>query len=248
MIGEKMLSILVVGASGGIGGAMLTELGKRYPDSRRIGTWQNTSPATALSSPGHMSSDIEWEQLDATSDEAVSGLLERIGKLDWIVDASGYLHSASGKPEKSLRDVEPEFFIENMTKNVLPTLLLAKHSLANLKDSENSIFATLSAKVGSIEDNRLGGWTSYRCSKAALNMAVRNISIEWKRRNPRTCVVALHPGTTATNLSLPFQRNVPESQLFPVEKTANFLVDRLQELRPENTGRFLAFDGEVLPW
>lgn len=244
----EMLTILVVGASGGIGGAMLAELRRRYPESRLIGTWQSTPPTTVSSSMEHVSSDVEWEQLDATSDEAVSSLLERIGKLDWVLDASGYLHSASGQPEKSLRNVEPEFFIENMKRNVLPTLLLAKHSQTNMKRSGNTVFATLSAKVGSIEDNRLGGWTSYRCSKAALNMAIRNISIEWKRRNPLTCVVALHPGTTATNLSLPFQRNVPEAQLFSVEKTASFLVDRLQQLTPEHTGSFLAFDGEVLPW
>ena len=120
--------------------------------------------------------------------------------------------------------------------------------MAPLKRSPAGVFAAISAKVGSIEDNRLGGWYSYRCSKAALNMALKTLSIEWQRKCPAVCVVSLHPGTTDTALSKPFQSHVPAASLFSPEKTAGFLVDRLAALRAEDSGSFLAFDGEALPW
>jgi len=108
--------------------------------------------------------------------------------------------------------------------------------------------AVVSAKVGSIEDNRLGGWYSYRCSKAALNMAIKNISIEWRRRSPNVCVTSLHPGTTDTRLSAPFQRNVPDGKLFSCDHTAQCLVDVVSRLQLSDSGKFLAYNGEELPW
>lgn len=242
-----MEKVLVVGGSGGIGSAMVKEFRQRYPNAEIVATWFEHRPDS-----GHPSSagsnNIDWVQLDATCDTAMRQLALRVGPVDCVVDASGYLHSNDVLPEKSVAGIDPEFFLTNMKKNVLPTLFLAKHFQSNLRDDKMTVFATISAKVGSIGDNRLGGWTSYRCSKAALNMAVKNIAIEWKRRNPSTCVVALHPGTTATNLSKPFQRNVPDSQLFDADRTASFLLDRIESLRMQDSGTFVAFDGEVLPW
>lgn len=242
-----MLRVLVVGGSGGIGRALITEIHHRNGDARIVGTWFRNNPLSD-NSEDRASDRIEWIELNASDDEAVANLASRVGTVDWIIDASGYLHGDAGFPEKTIESLDTEFFLQNIRSNVFPTLLLAKHMQSNLNRKGSSVFATLSAKVGSIEDNRLGGWTSYRCSKAALNMAIKNISIEWTRRNPETCVVALHPGTTATDLSAPFQRNVPEHQLFTTRKTAGLLLDRLVNLKPADTGKFFAFDGEELPW
>jgi len=110
------------------------------------------------------------------------------------------------------------------------------------------VFATVSARVGSIEDNRLGGWFSYRASKAALNMCLKTLAIEWRRTLPNVAVAALHPGTTDTALSRPFQHNVPREQLFTPRQTANYLLNVLDGLEPAQSTQFLAFDGEWLPW
>ena len=144
-----------------------------------------------------------------------------------------------------------------MQVNCVPTLLLAKHAVPlfresrlnqKISDASTKIFATVSAKVGSIEDNRLGGWHSYRASKAALNMCLKNLSIEWQRQLPDVCVASLHPGTTDTPLSKPFQKNVPVNSLFDSSYTATRLIEILGSLSPEQTGGFWSWDGKQLPW
>jgi NAD(P)-dependent dehydrogenase (short-subunit alcohol dehydrogenase family) len=130
----------------------------------------------------------------------------------------------------------------------LPSLLLAKHLHGKFRHGRPAIFATVSAKVGSIEDNRLGGWVSYRASKAALNMCLKTLAIEWQRTLPNVAVTALHPGTTDTALSRPFQRNVPREQLFTPKRSVSGLLNVLDNLKPSQTGQFFAFDGERLAW
>ena len=132
--------------------------------------------------------------------------------------------------------------------NSIGAILLAKHIMSLLRHKEDSIFANISAKVGSIGDNRLGGWYGYRASKAALNMFVKTISIEYSRRCPKTIVVALHPGTTDTRLSQPFQKNVPPEKLFSVERTVTQLLSVMSGLDISNSGEFFSWDGQNLPW
>ena len=165
-----------------------------------------------------------------------------------MINAVGLLHDETHGPEKSIRSIDPDFFIKNMNVNALPTLLAAQAFSKLLKSAERGIFATISAKVGSIEDNGLGGWHSYRCSKAALNMALKNIAIEWQRSHKTLCVASLHPGTTDTSLSKPFQKNVPDGKLFSAEKTASYIIDTLEKLTPTETGKFWSWDGTELPW
>ena len=117
-----------------------------------------------------------------------------------------------------------------------------------LNHKKPNIFATISAKIGSIEDNRLGGWYGYRASKAALNMLLKTASIEYSRRSKQTAIVLLHPGTTDTRLSEPFQRGVPPEKLFPVEKTVGLLIDVLENVTIEDNGSFFSWDGSRLPW
>ena len=117
-----------------------------------------------------------------------------------------------------------------------------------LAHADRAVFASLSARVGSIEDNRLGGWYAYRASKAAQNMYTRTLAIEWARSRRNVICVALHPGTTDTDLSRPFQGNVPEGKLFGVERTVAQLLAVIDRLQPADTGQFLAWDGERIPW
>ncbi|MGL4501896.1 MAG: SDR family NAD(P)-dependent oxidoreductase, partial [Planktothrix sp.] len=132
--------------------------------------------------------------------------------------------------------------------NSIGAVLLAKHLLPLFQHNQRSIFATISAKVGSIGDNQLGGWYGYRASKAALNMLMRTVAIEYPRKGANAIVITLHPGTTDTRLSKPFQRNVPPEKLFPIEKTVSQLWTVLENLEETDTGEFFSWDGTRLPW
>lgn len=235
------LKILIIGANGGIGMALTKHLAKRGDTQQIYATYRQQQPQI-------VSSKLSWHQLDVTDEPQVEHLAADIGPLDWVINTVGLLHNQQFQPEKCLSNLDPDFFIQNMTTNVLPTLLLAKHLAKRLKRSHAAKFAVLSAKVGSIGDNHKGGWYSYRSSKAALNMVVKTLSIEWARTMPNGCVLALHPGTTDTPLSHPFQNWVPAQQLFSPDKTAQLLLERIDGATPEQSGQFVAYNGEVLPW
>lgn len=235
------MKVVVTGGSGGIGGAFVEALARRADVEHVIATWNRHAPAAKHP-------NVTWQQLDLTDESAVQAWAEQTGDVDWLINAAGMLHNSARGPEKSIRHIDPDFFMENMRTNALPTLLLAKHLHGRFRHGRPAVFATVSAKVGSIEDNRLGGWVSYRASKAALNMCLKTLAIEWQRTLPNVAVVALHPGTTDTALSKPFQNNVPTGQLFAPARTAGYLLDVLDGLTPAQSGQFLAFDGERLPW
>ena len=138
--------------------------------------------------------------------------------------------------------------LETFRINTIGPVLLAKHFLPLMRSGSKSVFVALSARVGSISDNRLGGWSSYRASKAALNMLLRTASIEHKRRHPESVIVALHPGTVDTRLSAPFQRGVPEGKLFTPAYSVERLLDVIDGLRPADTGGFFAWDGQPIEY
>ena len=250
--GAPGLVVAVVGASGGIGAALVEALARR-PDVATVHATRHRSPAGGARASvagfgGDGGAEVVTARLDATDEGAVEAWLGAIERLDWLINAVGMLHDAEHGPEKSIRQLDPAHFERSMAINALPTLLLAKHAERLLKRSERGAFATVSARVGSIADNGLGGWYSYRASKAALNMALKCLSIEWARSAKSVRVAALHPGTTDTALSEPFQQNVPAGKLFPPQKTARFLLERMDELHDGPSGRFLAYDGEEIPW
>ena len=165
-----------------------------------------------------------------------------------VIYCVGVLHNQNLSPEKSLRQINPENLIYSFQVNSIGAVLLAKHLMPLFNKTERSIFASISAKVGSIGDNRLGGWYGYRASKAALNMFLKTTAIEYNRRCPKTIVVALHPGTTDTRLFQPFQKNVPTGKLFPVEKTVHLLSQVISNLEQKDSGEFFSWDGSQLPW
>ena len=164
---------------------------------------------------------------------------------DLIIVATGLLHREGEGPEKSLREVDPEWMLENYRINAVGPVLVAKHFLPLMPRDRRTVFAVLSARVGSISDNKLGGWHSYRASKAALNMLICNLSIEWQRKNAQAVIVGLHPGTVATGLSAPFKGN-PATERFAPAKAADQLLRVLDGLNPEQSGQLFGFDGALI--
>jgi NAD(P)-dependent dehydrogenase (short-subunit alcohol dehydrogenase family) len=235
------VNIVITGGSGGIGRAFIAALARRVEVGSIIATCHRTPPENDQAK-------VTWQRLDLTEEHAVRDWAQSLGEIDWLINAAGILHTPAQGPEKTVRQLDPAFFMENIRINTLPTLLLAKYLHTRFRHGRPAIFATISARVGSIGDNRLGGWFSYRSSKAALNMGLKTLAIEWRRQLPNVAVVALHPGTTDTALSRPFQRNVPRDQLFTPGQTASYLLNVLDALTAAQSGRFLAFDGEQLPW
>ncbi|MGB1077439.1 MAG: SDR family NAD(P)-dependent oxidoreductase, partial [Bdellovibrionales bacterium] len=166
---------------------------------------------------------------------------------DLVILATGILHQgALVRPEKSLKDIDPICFADVFLANTIGPSLVMKYFLPHMNKERKSVFAVLSARVGSISDNQLGGWYSYRSSKAALNMMVKTASIEMARSNQNLCVVGLHPGTVDTDLSRPFQKNVSEEQLFSPEQSSRHLLDVIDGLSSEQTGQLFAWDGKEI--
>ena len=158
------------------------------------------------------------------------------------------LHAGSIQPEKSLTQIDPQAMLEVMQVNAVGPALVVKHFLPRMRRDARTVLAALSARVGSIADNRLGGWASYRASKAALNMLLKTAAIEQARRFPECIIVGLHPGTVDTGLSKPFQRRVPEGQLFTPEKSVTHLCRVIDGLSPTDSGRCFAWDGNAVDY
>jgi NAD(P)-dependent dehydrogenase (short-subunit alcohol dehydrogenase family) len=188
--------------------------------------------------------------VDVTMESQITGAVQALQdtSLRYVINCVGVLHDGEMQPEKSLRQIDSDQMLQYFQVNAVSAVLWAKHLQPVLKKSDQSVFASISAKVGSIGDNQLGGWYGYRASKAALNMLMRNVSIEYHRTCPQAIVVVLHPGTTDTNLSQPFQRNVPAEKLFAVDRTVSQLLGVIDQLSIEDSGEFFNWDGQKLPW
>lgn len=235
------MNILITGASGGIGSAFARALAERDSVQSVTATYHRNEPAWG-------DPKVNWVPLDVTDESAVARLAQDMGEIDWLINAAGLLHEGAHGPEKRVAQVDPEFVMQNFRVNTLPTLLLAKHMAPLMRHGRPALFATVSARLGSIGENALGGWYSYRASKAALNMVIRNLSIEMRRTHPQLTLASVHPGTTDTGLSKPFQRNVPADALFTPAYSVRCMLQVLEGLRPEDSGGFWSFDGEALPW
>ena len=247
------INALVVGASRGIGLEFVEQLLKNQNIHRIYGTYRQKKSASSLISLENSHQDrVRCLKMDITQEddisEAIKTISEEVKQLHLVVYCVGILHDGEFQPEKSLRQINSDNLLRYFQINSIGAILLAKHIMPLLRHKEASIFASISAKVGSIGDNRLGGWYGYRASKAALNMFIKTISIEYSRRCPKTIVVALHPGTTDTSLSQPFQKNVPPEKLFSTELTVSQLLSVMEGLDISNSGQFFSWDGSNLPW
>ena len=235
------MQILIIGGVGGIGAGMISEACLRYPDADLHATYH-------LHQPLQQDSNITWHQLNVVDEQEIKALAAQFTQLDLLINCVGVLHQDTQLPEKSISQFDPAFFSANININVLPSLLLAKYFQTALHQDAASHFVTVSAKVGSITDNQLGGWVSYRCSKSALNMALKTISIEWKRTHKNICVLSFHPGTTDTALSKPFQHRLPQGQLQTPAQTAQYFFQLLPTLSTADSGTFIDYAGNKLPW
>ncbi|WP_394251093.1 SDR family NAD(P)-dependent oxidoreductase [Vibrio profundi] len=235
------MKILIIGGNGGIGKALVKRAITSFPGAKIYATYRSTLPEEKRD-------NITWLKANASIDDDIRRLAEQIPKLDMLINVAGFLHDQENKPEKSVTEFTIESFNQNLNSNTLPTLLLAKYFSTHLKANEQTYFISLSARIGSIEDNKIGGWVSYRCSKAALNMAIKTISIEWKFKLPNCCVFAFHPGTTDTPLSQPFQRNISPEKIFTADYVSQRLLSIINEAQPSDSGKFYSFTGEELPW
>jgi NAD(P)-dependent dehydrogenase (short-subunit alcohol dehydrogenase family) len=221
---------------GGIGQALLAALPERAPHLR-------------LWSAGRSQGDLRVDLEDPDQLEAFGQRVARdLAPLRLVICAAGVLHGAGLQPEKRLAQVNAEGLRRSFAVNAWGPLLLAQAVEAALPREEPVHLASLSARVGSIGDNRLGGWYAYRAAKAAQNQLLRTLALEWRRRLPLACVTLLHPGTTATALSEPFRGSVAPSQLFTPERAAGHLLDVLETQTPATSGSFLAWDGQPIPW
>lgn len=235
------MKILIVGGSGGIGSALIRSCLDHYPECEIIATYNNR-PQT-IEHPR-----VQWKAVDITIEQDIQDLAEDVGALDLLINAVGFLHSESEKPEKTINHFSADFFYKNMRLNTLPSIFLAKHFFKALKSGHTTHFCVLSAKIGSLEDNKVGGWLSYRASKTALNMAMKTVAIEWKRKLPNCCLLLFHPGTTDTTLTEPFKRNIPEAQINPASYAADSLLALINSTTEEDSGKFMSHDGSEIAW
>ena len=224
---------VVVGASGGIGAALLAQLQGDAGFAQVLGLSRRSQPG-----------------LDLLDEASIAACAHAVAQtqlpLRLLIDATGSLHSEGMQPEKSWQQMDAAAMAQSFAINAMGPALLMKHFLPLLPREGKSVFATLSAKVGSIGDNRLGGWYSYRASKAALNQLVRTAAIELRRRQPQALCVALHPGTVATALSAPFAKAGLEVR--PPQEAAQRLLAVLEQLGAADSGGFFNHDGTPLPW
>jgi NAD(P)-dependent dehydrogenase (short-subunit alcohol dehydrogenase family) len=221
---------LVIGSSGTIGTAFVELLQDNPNCLGVVGVHRQSEPTI--------------NYFDSQSIEACANALLNEGPFQLIINTIGILHTDQWMPEKRLDDLNAEQLIELMQINAIGPALTIRY-FSQLLDPNGSIMVSLSAKVGSIEDNRLGGWYSYRSSKAALNMLIKTAAIEFARTKPNTALIALHPGTVNSRLSKPFRGQQIGR---PALDAAADMLRVIENLEPKDSGSFFSYSGETLPW
>ncbi len=235
-------NVAVIGSSGAIGNAV----SKILLDDESVDSVYNFSRSASpnISDKEHrIYIDIEIEQ-------SIKDAVEKIPpdiKFDLIFVATGILHNDKDVyPEKSIRDISADRFKKVLMINTVGPALVGKYFIPFLNKENKNVFAFLSARVGSISDNKLGGWYSYRASKTALNQIVKNFSIEIKRSNPNSIFIGLQPGTVKSNLSKPFEKNVQSENLFTPDYSAAKLLEVIDALTSDDSGKLYAWNGEEI--
>lgn len=237
------MKAMIVGSSGGIGAALSRQL-QDHPAVECLAACSRHNDEQMEAKVRYIRLDLEDEGTIAAAAEHVAGAFH---DLDLVIVATGILHNTDGlQPEKTWRTLEAANLERVFRINTIGPALIAKHFLPLLPRDRKSVFAALSARVGSISDNQIGGWHAYRASKAALNMLIQNFAIELKQRNPYAIAVSLHPGTIDTNLSKPFQANVPQGKLFSPDFVANRLLQVIDGLTTVDSGQLFAWNGDEI--
>jgi NAD(P)-dependent dehydrogenase (short-subunit alcohol dehydrogenase family) len=232
---------VIFGASGGIGAALVEAVvaSGRYERVWAGSRSGQTAPAGATPFT-----------FDLTDEASIAAAARQIGAdVTLAFVATGVLSNGPDfQPEKTYKAQDPAAYARAFAANATGPALIGKHFLPLLPRRERAVFAALSARVGSIGDNRLGGWHAYRASKAALNMILRNFAIELGRSHPQAVVAALHPGTVATDLSAPFTGSGEGRHLFTPQESAAHLLAVIDRLTPAESGQAFAWDGQLIPF
>jgi NAD(P)-dependent dehydrogenase (short-subunit alcohol dehydrogenase family) len=227
---------LVIGAGGGLGAALVQQL-SADAEHQVVALGRNTQPAIDYSDEASLQRAAEWVAEQCAAQHV---------DLRLLLVASGFLHGESGQPERSWSHLDADYLTHVFRINTIGPALVMKHFLPLLPKQGRCVAGFVSAKVGSIGDNALGGWYGYRASKAALNQLVKTASIELARRNAQAICVALHPGTVDTTLSQPFAKT--GLTVRPAAEAANDLLAVLAGLLPAQSGTLVDYRGQTLPW
>jgi len=250
----QAFSAVVQGASRGIGLALVAALLENDRVDQVIACARQPSSCEALAALAERhGARLHTQALDITIPDQVAALAQMLQSAGirphLVINVSGLLHQgADVMPEKRLEDIDFDAMQQVFAVNTLGPAMLCRHLLPLMAGEGKAAFLALSARVGSISDNRLGGWYAYRSSKAALNQVLKTASIEARRRYKNVLVAALHPGTTDTDLSRPFQANVPPDKLFTTAFVARRLLAVIDRLELEDSGGFFAWDGAKIPY
>lgn len=235
-------NVAVIGSSGAIGNS----ISKLLKSEISVESVYNFS-RSAISESSEKEKNI---YIDIENEDSIIESIKKIPKdikFDLIFVATGILHNDEDiYPEKSIKDISGNKLKKVLMVNTIGPALIGKYFIPFLNKNNKNVFAFLSARVGSISNNKIGGWYSYRASKSALNQIIKNFSIEIKRSNPNSIFVGLQPGTVKSNLSKPFQKNVNSNNLFSPDYSAKKLIDVINNLSIEDTGKLFAWDGEEI--
>lgn len=233
------MKVIIIGAGGAIGQALV----KKFESDPA-----NKVFAFARESSKQNNSNITGT-IDITSEDSIAIAAESIKtNVDLVLVTTGILHDETAQPEKNVRQISRTRFEHVFLINTIAPALIAKHFIPKLSTAHKSVFAALSARVGSISDNHMGGWYAYRSSKAALNMIIKNLAIETQRTNKMAIIAGLHPGTVDSPLSKPFQKNVAPEKLFTPEFSAAKLMKVIDQLTPKDSGLIFDWAGKRIPW
>lgn len=234
-------NIVIIGCSGALGKAFVSQLSNVYPDATIHGfSRQKQQP---------VGGNVAFYEMDFEQESGYQAAAELVGvdhPVDLILVTTGALHDETMMPEKTIRDTAMDQYHHMFQVNTLIPAMVMKHFIPKMSNTKQSLLAVMTARVGSISDNHLGGWYSYRASKAALNMLVRNTAIEVNRMHKNKIILGLHPGTVDSRLSKPFQEYVKEGHLFTPEFAVESLLQVMDRVTEESSGKLFAWDGEEI--
>lgn len=248
------MNIVIAGASQGLGFGLTKIYLNKNLENIVIGTYRNQLNTEMQDLLAEFPDRLHWIKLDISDEASYLNLKTQIQELGVsevhrFINCIGALQIDGLIAERRLEEITLDNLQKSFLVNSIPTLIFAKYLKDFFKHKNNAVFAAISAKVASLSDNSLGGWYSYRGSKTALNMFIKNLSLEFKRLGPEKYAVSIHPGTTQTRLSEPFMKAAEKKyKIHNVDETAENIFNVLENLKPEDQGQFLNYDHTVLPW
>ena len=235
-----MRKVAVIGSSGAIGRAFVDH----YINDLSI----NSIFSFSRSSIGIDNNKVKHFSIDIENESSIENAAKSVEKtnFDEIIIASGLLHTNEFGPEKSIKDLKADNILKVLNVNTVGPAIIGKYFLPLLNKDNKSVMAFLSARVGSISENKLGGWYAYRASKSALNQVIKTFSIELKRTNPKAIIIGLQPGTVDSELSAPFKRSVSNNKLFTAEYSVSQLLEVIERADESSSGNLISWDGEII--